>query len=174
MPSRPTQTPLTGTPSVASPVVPSTPIAGSPAPAPPPPPAPPRCWLCENNSHPEAKLFNSFVVEKAHCVDPREMARTFRRSMVRKQIATVTPSKAEIQTHIQRHMLNPIVRMAHILRSLLELSETLREVIISRDDDGNPLIDVRTVSVYLKVISEIMQVYKSADTTRMLFSNTEL
>jgi len=46
-------------------------------------------------------------------------------------------------------------------------------VVVSRAEDDTPLIDVRTVTVYLKVVSEIMQVYKNADTARMLFADQQ-
>jgi len=84
---------------------------------------------------------------------------------------TEVPTQEEIQTHLLKHMLHPTVRVAHILRNLLDLSETLREVVVSRAEDNTPLIDVRTVTVYLKVVNEIMQVYKNTDTARMLFAD---
>lgn len=82
------------------------------------------------------------------------------------------PSIADIVRHVQRHNLDPSVRVAHILRNLVDLGETLREVVVSRSDDGQPLIDVRTVTIYLKVVSETLQIYKSADPTKMLFFGT--
>ena len=83
------------------------------------------------------------------------------------------PSVEEILRHVLRHNLDPSVKVAHILRSLSDLAETLREVVVTRGEDGMPLIDVRTVTVYLKVISETIQVYKSADPSKMLFASSE-
>lgn len=86
---------------------------------------------------------------------------------------TGLPSVEEILRHVLRHNLDPSVKVAHILRSLSDLAETLREVVVTRGEDGMPLIDVRTVTVYLKVISETIQVYKSADPSKMLFAPSE-
>ena len=49
----------------------------------------------------------------------------------------------------------------------------LQELVVGRGEDGAPLIDVRTVTVYLKVVAEIMQIYKTADVSKMLFSGAE-
>ncbi len=131
-----------------------------------------RCWLCENSASQDARSFYAFAVQNAHCVDTVSMARHLHEHLLESQGVDCPPVE-EIVTHLQRHMLHPTVRIAHILRSLLDLSETLREVVVSRAEDDTPLIDVRTVTVYLKVVSEIMQVYKNADTARMLFADQQ-
>ncbi len=130
-----------------------------------------RCWLCENSANADVQSFHTFAVQSAHCVDALAMARHLQEHLLESLGEDACPSVEEIHTHLQKHVLHPTVRIAHILRSLLDLSETLREVVVSRAEDDTPLIDVRTVTVYLKVVSEIMQVYKNADTTRMLFSD---
>ena len=65
------------------------------------------------------------------------------------------------------------MRVAQILRNLLDLAEMLQELVVSRAEDGTPLIDVRTVTVYLKVVAEIMQVYRTSDLSKMLFAETD-
>lgn len=84
------------------------------------------------------------------------------------------PSADEIYAHLSLHVLHPTVRIAHALRGLVELSETLKDLTVTRGEESeNPLVDVRTVTMYLKVISEIMQVYRSADPSKMLFGGAE-
>ena len=84
------------------------------------------------------------------------------------------PSIEEINTHLSLHVLHPTVRVAHALRGLVEMGETLRDLAVTKGGEGeNPLVDVRTVAMYLKVTSEIMQIYRSADPTKMLFGGTE-
>ena len=87
--------------------------------------------------------------------------------------ASALPSVEEINTHLRLHVLHPRLRTAHVLRSLVDLSENLREVVVSRAEDDSPLIDVRTAGVYLKVVSELMQVYRTADPSKMLFNTSE-
>ena len=80
------------------------------------------------------------------------------------------PSVDEIYAHLSLHILHPSVRIAHALRGLVELSETLKDLMVTKGgEDENPLVDVRAVTMYLKVTAEIMQVYRSADPSRMLF-----
>ena len=136
------------------------------------------CWLCRNCTTDDVKTFHSYMVEKAHCVDAHEMAAHMRdhleaQKMVSELEDEDLPSAEDIQLHIKRHVLHPSVRVAQILRNLLELADTLQELVSGRGEDGLPLVDVRTVTVYLKVISEIMQIYKTADLTKMLFADLE-
>ena len=144
------------------------------------PPAIARCWMCENCTTEDVRNFHRFMVEKAHIVDTAEMAAHMREHLEEAAQDSDTelelrllPTAHEILTHVSRHVLHPSVRVASILRNLLELAEMLRELIMSRADDGTPLIDVRTVTVYLKVIAEIMQIYRSADMSRMLFNDLD-
>lgn len=137
------------------------------------------CWMCENCTSEEVKNFHQFIVDRAHTVDASEMARHMHEHLVSQHTscaidAVPPPEASEILVHIRRHMLHPKVRVAQILRNLLELSETLQELVLSQDEDGKPLIDVRTVTVYLKVVSEIMQIYKTADLSKMLFSEMDV
>jgi hypothetical protein len=136
------------------------------------------CWLCRNCTTDDVKTFHAFMVEKAHCVDAHEMAAHMREHLEAQKMASEIgdddlPTAEDIQLHIKRHVLHPSVRVAQILRNLLELADTLQELVSGRGEDGLPLVDVRTVTVYLKVISEIMQIYKTADLTKMLFADLE-
>lgn len=136
------------------------------------------CWLCRNCTTDEVKSFHAFMVEKAHCVDAHEMAVHMQDHLVSQKLSSELddddiPTAEDIQLHIRRHVLHPAVRVAQILRNLLDLAETLQELVSGRGEDGLPLVDVRTVTVYLKVIAEIMQIYKTADLTKMLFAELE-
>lgn len=79
------------------------------------------------------------------------------------------PSCTEITTHIERHMLQPQVRIACMMRNVIDVSENLREVVATRAEDDTPLVDVRAAALYLKSVSEIMQLYKTSDPAKLLF-----
>lgn len=155
-----------------------------------------RCWMCDHVASDEVRDFHTFAVREAHVVDTLSMARYMHdqlRSNAADEVAAdeaaagesdcevlnpeapppAVPSVEEINTHLRLHVLHPRLRTAHVLRSLVDLSENLREVVVSRAEDDSPLIDVRTAAVYLKVVSELMQVYRTADPSKMLFSTTE-
>ena len=134
------------------------------------------CWLCRNCTTDDVKSFHAFMVEQAHSVDANEMAAHMKDHLDSQGICGAledgdAPTLEDIQLHIKRHVLHPAVRVAQILRNLLELADTLQELVSGRGEDGLPLVDVRTVTVYLKVISEIMQIYKTADLSKMLFAD---
>jgi hypothetical protein len=83
-------------------------------------------------------------------------------------------SKNEIKEHIQKgHLLSPSLQISHILRSLLDLRDTLHAMLITEDENGTKTVDARNMSVYLKVIAEIMQVYRTGDMSKMLFASEE-
>jgi len=137
------------------------------------------CWLCRNCTSDDVKTFHAYMIEKAHSVDAHEMAAHMRDHLEAQRMQgecgddEELPSAEDIQVHIKRHVLHPAVRVAQILRNLLDLADTLQELVSGRGEDGLPLVDVRTVTVYLKVISEIMQIYKTADLSKMLFAELE-
>ncbi len=68
-------------------------------------------------------------------------------------------------------MLLPNVRMASIIRLLITLAETLRCTLQQIDEDtGEVMVDIKNTELYLKVISQIHNVYKT-EGARMLFWN---
>jgi hypothetical protein len=82
--------------------------------------------------------------------------------------------KADILRHIQGgHLLNPTLQISHILRCLLDLRDTLQKMLITEDENGLRTVDARNMSVYLKVTSEIMQVYKTGDISKLMYYNNE-
>jgi hypothetical protein len=77
----------------------------------------------------------------------------------------------EVREHIMVHTLSPSVRMACILRSLLRLTDKLEGITTSVDPEtGQTTVEAKNVSVYLKVISEVMQMYRTGEVSRLLFA----
>ena len=128
------------------------------------------CWLCLNNGHEDAKKMHSFVLENVSTISSDCMA-----EMIVDHLTSLGPdqpglSKSDIRRHIQGgHMLNPSLQMAHTLRTLFELRDTIHGMIIVEVDEVKS-VDVRNMTMYLKIISEIMQVYKTGDVGRLMFS----
>ena len=133
------------------------------------------CWLCENHAHPEAIKMEEFIVQRAHSVAPEAMANSIVKHLLDKFEFTegwVPITEGEVLLHLQRHMLHPQVRVAHMLRNLVDLSENIREVVSTRSEEDTPLVDVRAAALYLKSVSEVMQLYRAADTSKLLFGAT--
>ena len=109
------------------------------------------CWLCENHSHPEAVQMQEFILKCSHTVDPEAMAKSIERHLAEKvPEGEQGPMAAEVLIHLQRHMLQPQVRISHLLRNMVDLSENIREVVSTRAEDDSPLVDVRAASLYIK------------------------
>lgn len=63
------------------------------------------------------------------------------------------------------------VRLASIVRSLISLAETLRCTLQQVDDEtGELVVDIRNTELYLKVVTQISNVYK-LDANKLLFQN---
>jgi hypothetical protein len=135
---------------------------------------PSKCWLCLNSTDPNSQKLHSFMLQNISNIGVDAMT-----DMMYSHLQEVAPdapgvSKPEIKEHIQKgHLLSPSLQISHILRSLLDLRDTLHTMLITEDENGTKTVDARNMSVYLKVIGEIMQVYRTGDMTRMLFSSEE-
>ena len=127
------------------------------------------CWLCENHKHTEAVKLQEFIVQRAHDVSPEAMASSIVKHLTDFLTEDTPPTEGEVLTHLQRHMLHPQVRVAHMLWNLVDLSENIREVVSTRSEDDTPLVDVRAAALYIKSVSEVMQLYRAADTSKLLF-----
>jgi hypothetical protein len=133
-----------------------------------------KCWLCLNNTDPTSQKLHSFMLQNISSIGVDAMT-----DMMHTHLQKIAPdcegtSKMEIKEHIQKgHLLSPSLQISHILRSLLDLRDTLHSMLISEDENGIKTVDARNMSVYLKVIAEIMQVYRMGDMSKMLFATEE-
>jgi hypothetical protein len=77
-------------------------------------------------------------------------------------------SVSDIEKHISEHMLHPNVKVPEIIRELDGMRRLLRSSITTTDPEtGDRVIDTANVTLYLKVIRELHQVYKMGDTTKL-------
>ena len=112
------------------------------------------------------------IIEKAPCMGTDELAHTVEQILAATHEQQEGTDAATVREHITQHMLHPSVRVAGILRSLLDLLNRLQGILMDSDDDGNAVIDAKNVAVYLKVVAEVMQVYKTGDASRLMFSDS--
>ena len=117
---------------------------------------------------------HKFVLQNIAAISAECMA-----EMIIEHIQGVDPNapglgREDICRHIQGgHLLHPSLQMAYTLRTLFELRDTIHKMIIVEDEDGVRTIDARNMSNYLKVVSEIVQVYKTGDVNKLMFSTEE-
>jgi hypothetical protein len=129
------------------------------------------CWLCDYNREPEAQRVNRFLSINAGTMGVPQMAAAVH-DVLTKLMPECQGIELDIITeHITSHTLMPAVRVAGILRSLLDLNDKLATILSSEDEDGNVVIDGKNVNSFIKVTDQIMQMYKSGNVNRLLFSD---
>jgi hypothetical protein len=129
-----------------------------------------RCWLCEYSDDPVARSLRKFVSEQAGTMGPELMAERVHEALVDKCPMSEGIGLDEVREHIMVHTLCPNVRVACILRSLLRLADKLETVSTSVDENtGQTVVEAKNVQVYLKVISEVMQMYRTGEVNKLRF-----
>ena len=132
------------------------------------------CWLCHNNNHELAVRMHHFMLSNVSTVSADAMAEMVSKELKELDSDANGTSKCEVLKHIQGgHLLNPALQISHILRCLLDLRDTLQKMLIIEDENGIRTVDSRNMAVYLKVTSEIMQVYKTGDISKLLYYSEE-
>ena len=132
------------------------------------------CWLCHNSNHEVAIRMHKFMLCSVSTVCAEAMAEMVSEKLREMDEDANGIGKADILRHIQGgHLLNPTLQISHILRCLLDLRDTLQKMLITEDENGLRTVDARNMSVYLKVTSEIMQVYKTGDISKLMYYNSE-
>jgi len=127
------------------------------------------CWLCSYQGNPLGKQLNDFIVKNIGYMEINCISTQVSDYVLLREPDAVNISKENVHSHIHSHMLHPKVRMAVILRQLLEFAALLQTSIVVREGDVCN-IDKSNAELYLKVIGQIMTLYK-ADPTGMVFSD---
>lgn len=129
-----------------------------------------RCWLCEYSDDPVARSLRKFVSEQAGTMGPDLIAERVHEALVEKCPMAEGIGLEEVREHINVHTLCPNVRVACIMRSLLRLADKLETVSTTQDPEtGQTVVQAKNVAVYLKVISEVMQMYRTGEVSKLLF-----
>ncbi len=135
------------------------------------PKRPKKCWLCTFANCKLAKQISVFAASNAGTMDPAIMSEQIQREVLKEYPRARGIGRRHVMCHIREHMLIPGIRLAGIVRSLITLAETLRCTLQQVDEDtGDLVVDIRNTELYLKVITQITNVYK-LDSSKLLFQN---
>ena len=127
------------------------------------------CWLCSYQGNLLGKQLNDFVVKNIGYMEINCISQQVSDYVLLREPEALKVAKDDVYAHIHEHMLHPKVRMAVMLRQLLEFAGLLQTSIVVRDGDLCT-IDKSNAELYIKVIGQIMTLYK-ADPNCMLFSD---
>ena len=129
------------------------------------------CWLCAFQGEPLGKKLNEFIVKHIGVMDMHCISQQVSDFLLLSEPNATDAKKSNVYAHISVHMLHPKVRTAVMLRQLLDFSGLLQSSLVV-NEGGLCTFDKANAELYLKVINQIMTLYK-ADTHAMLFSDED-
>eukprot|EP00961_Rhodomonas_salina_P159669 2150490-Rhodomonas_salina.2 len=141
------------------------------------------CWMCLYQNDEDAKRLMEFIVRSVGYIDTFNISAQVS-TFIHTRYKNVTDGKGnvvpvtgaspmDIEKHIKKHILHPKVRIAVIIKELLEFQDHLHKNLVVEDcSTGLTAVDKGNVELYLKVISQITTLYK-AETSSMLFGADE-
>jgi hypothetical protein len=129
------------------------------------------CWLCTYQGEPVGARLGAFIIRHIGIMDMQCIAQQVSDYLLTNEPTAQGADKPTVYDHIARHMLHPRVRMAVLLRQLLEFSSLLQTSIVV-NDAGSCTVDKGNAELYLKVIAQITTLYK-VDIAGMLFADDE-
>jgi hypothetical protein len=130
-----------------------------------------RCWLCEYSDDPIAKNLGQFMSDQAVTMGPDLMADRVHEALVENCGKEEGIGLDEVREHIMFHTLQPGVRVACMMRSLLRLVNKLEGTIMTQDPEtGEMVVDGKSLTAYLKVTTEVMTMYRTGEVSRLLFA----
>jgi hypothetical protein len=117
------------------------------------------CWLCKYHGTPDCKRVSAYISDSAGEIDIQQMALSIHEDLG--QLDDIDITMDQILEHLTSHTLHPALKVSGIMKRLHTVEETLSMTLISKDDDGNAIVDGKNVQVYLKVIAEIIKTYNA-------------
>ncbi len=130
------------------------------------------CWLCSYQGNLLGKQLNEFIVKNIGFMEINCISLQVSDFLLLKEATAQNATKEDVFAHIHTHMLHPKVRMAVMLRQLLELAGILQNSIVVKDGDLCT-IDKSNAELYLKIIGQVMSLYK-IDPQGMLFGEENM
>ena len=130
-----------------------------------------KCWLCEYNKEPDAVKLSKFLTDNAAFMGVEQLAQSIHERLQEIDEGAEGIDFQSVLEHINTHVLAPSVRVSNILRSLLELASKLENTLMVTGEDDVTVVDGKNVAVYLKVVNEIMQLYKTGEHNKLMFSS---
>jgi hypothetical protein len=133
-----------------------------------------RCWLCEYSDDPVARAITQHITEQSVSMGPELLSERVHESLIEQYPTAEGIGLDEVREHINVHMLQPGVRVACMMRSLLKLATRLESNTMTLDPETNEtVVDGKSLSAYLKVVSEVMSMYRTGEVSKLLFASSD-
>jgi hypothetical protein len=111
-----------------------------------------RCVLCRyaGGCNTTVNEVMAYIRENVSIVDIDELAEQACSMLVQRVDATCT--KDMVRTHITTHSQDHRIVTSMLLRELRPLVQTLRSTCLSHDEEGNAVVNVKHMNLYLKTV----------------------
>jgi hypothetical protein len=129
------------------------------------------CWLCTYQGENLGIKLNAFIVKHIGVMSIETIAMQVSDYLLIGEPTAEGAEPAHVQEHVQRHVLHPRVRIAVLLRQLLDFAALLQVSLVVTEGQS-VVIDKPNAELYFKSINQIMSLYK-ADIRGMVFSDEE-
>ena len=129
------------------------------------------CWMCTYQGEELGKKLHNFIIKNIGVMDIYCISLQVSDFLHLTHPEAADSSKEDMHAHISTHMLHPRVRLAVMLRQLLDFAALLQNNIVTREGDLCT-VEKSNAELYLKVISQVMTLYK-ADTHGMIFADDD-
>lgn len=118
------------------------------------------CHICRLTgcNHNVIDGINSYILDNVGSVQMHEIIQQVH-DVLREEKMEMTHE--EIEHHIMHHVKNQKVIMNSVLSDLLTMSHVTRQAsVIECEDTGNKIIDPKMLATYLKIVEQIVTVYR--------------
>ena len=112
------------------------------------------CWLCTYQGGKLWRKLNAFIIQNIGYMEMACISQLLSDYILIKEPDAVGATPNDVFAHVQSHMLHPRVRMAVMLRQLLEFAGLLQNSMVVRDGDLCT-VDKGNADLYLKVITQV-------------------
>lgn len=129
------------------------------------------CWLCDYNQEIEAQNLNKFLSENVASMGTDQIAKSIHERLMEIDPDGEGHTYEQVREHVLLHVITPNVKIAGMIRSLTALMDRMEAMLMNTADDDTEVIDAKNVGIYLKVVNEIMQIYKTGDSSKLMFAH---
>lgn len=118
-----------------------------------------KCPLCEytGTDHTTFNEIMTYAIENADRVHLNEISRQVQTEL---QNINVHMSVVEVKNHFLFHACDQTIVLNQVLRDGVELLAVVKEKCLQLDENGNNVMDIKNITVYLEAVKGLMSLYR--------------
>ena len=118
-----------------------------------------KCPLCEytGTDHATFNEIMTYATENADKVHLNEISRQVQAELLN---INVHMSVVDVKNHFLFHACDQTIVLNQVLRDGVELLAVVKQKCLQVDDDGNSVMDIKNIAVYLEAVKGLMSLYR--------------